>query len=180
MFGVMLKFHWPPCCCHSYACVGSCCPEWSHLSSRSSSLHSGSPVPLHYLDPETEVGIVLKVLWSTNNNNFSLLFISESNRAGVSHLFYKSVVGTIQVEFSQVVTVSKDQVGLLFYTQIPGKKTSSGFSWLWAPSKMQSTHKHALPDVDLQMVGSLGLSSKPSTQRQWKLPCVLMQRWEHG
>lgn len=103
---------WPPCCCHSYACVGSCCPEWSHPSSRSYALHSGSPVPLHYSDPETEVGTVLEGVWEDNNNNF--LCFSGSNW-DVSHLFYKSVVGTIQVEFSQVVTVSKDQVGLHFY-----------------------------------------------------------------
>lgn len=46
------------------------------------------------------------------------------------------------------------------------------------------THTHTLehisPEVDLQTVGLLGLSSKPSTQRQWKLPWVLMQRWEQG
>ncbi len=32
-----------------------------------------------------------------------------------------------------------------------------------------------VPEVDLQMVGSEGLSWKPSTHTQWKLPCVLMQ-----
>lgn len=112
--------HWPPCCCRSYACVGSCCPEWSHLSSRSSALHSGSPVPLHYSGPETDVGTVLTGVWSANCKNFTLLCFSKSN--WVAHLFYKSVVGTIQVEFSQVVPVSKDQVGLLFYTQTPDRK----------------------------------------------------------
>lgn len=96
----------------------------------------------------------------------------------MSHLLYKSVVGTIQVEFSQVVPVRKDQVGLLFCTQIPDKNI--WFRTELATSNQQNanthTHERALPDVDLQMVGSLGLSSKPSTQRQWKLPCVLMQR----
>lgn len=50
------------------------------------------------------------------------LFQEVKQRTSVSHLFYKSVVGTIQVEFSQVVPVSKDQVGLLFCTQIPDRK----------------------------------------------------------
>lgn len=50
---------------------------------------------------------------STNNKEFTLLCFS---RASVSHLFYQSVVGSIQVEFSQVVPVSEDQVGLLFCT----------------------------------------------------------------
>lgn len=97
----------------------------------------------------------------------------------MSHLFDKSVVGTIQVDFSQIVPIGKDQVGLLLCTD--AKKTyASGSSWLQATIKIQDTHECASPDVDLQMVGSLGLSSKPSTQRQWKLPCVLMQRCEQG
>lgn len=34
----------------------------------------------------------------------------------MSHLFDKSVVGTIQVDFSQIVPIGKDQVGLLLCT----------------------------------------------------------------
>lgn len=37
-----------------------------------------------------------------------------------------------------------------------------------------------LPEVDLHTVGLSGLSWKPSTHRQWKLPCVLMQRCVQG
>lgn len=37
-----------------------------------------------------------------------------------------------------------------------------------------------LPEVDLHMVGFTELSSNPSTQRQWKLPCELMHRCVQG
>lgn len=60
----------------------------------------------------------------------------------MSHLFDKSVVGTIQVDFSQVVPVGKDQVGLLLCADT--KKTSaSGWSWLQASTKIQDAHKRS-------------------------------------
>lgn len=127
-------------------------------------------MPLHYSDPGTEIGMNR----STNNKEFPLLCFS---RASVSHLFYQSVVGSIQVEFSQVVPVSEDQVGLLFCTQVADRKhMPQDYLAMRNQQNAKTCQERASPDVDLQMVGSLGLSSKPSTHRQWKLPCVLMQR----
>lgn len=42
------------------------------------------------------------------------------------------------------------------------------------------TRGEGSPDVDLQLVGSSGRGTKPSTHRQWKLPWELMQRWAQG
>ena len=55
------------------------------------------------------------------------LCLSTSSTSGTrkgrdAYLFYQSVVGTIQVEFPQVVAVSKDQIGLLLCTQRPNRK----------------------------------------------------------
>lgn len=92
------------------------------------------------------------------------------------HLFEQCVIGSIQVELPQVIAVSEDQEGLLICRE--GDVSVSGFalnSWL------SVAHLSCfLPEVDLHMVGFSGLRLKPSTHRQRKLPCVLMQRCVQG
>lgn len=90
------------------------------------------------------------------------------------HLFEQSVVRAVQVELPQVIAVSKYEERLLVCrgTIYMRGLTLNALAVFSLP--------FSLPETDLHMVGFTGLGRKPSTHRQWKLPCVLMQRCVQG
>lgn len=85
-------FHWPEHRCRWCTSVGSCCPEWSHLSNKSSAADSQSPKPQHCSNPVEAQEAAL--VWASNDPLRDFWELEEAFLCK-PHLFEQCVVGAI-------------------------------------------------------------------------------------